>query len=246
MIKADFLVTGVMKGGTTILYDFITSHPEVNKATQKEIHYFSLNYEKGDKWYSDYFSENGNLNGEASPTYFDLATSRTIPTMINRHNPNAKIIVILREPVERAISHYNHLVKVNDNQKLQELGVERFFNLPYTEAITSSNEVSSLLFQVLNFSAYAQKLAIYRKEFGERLLVLKNEQLRSDPYSTMKLVFQFLGVAEDYVHEDFDKVKYSSGTTLQQVSAETQRKLSDFFASDVAAITAASNRLTNL
>jgi hypothetical protein len=235
MIQADFIITGVMKGGTTILYDFITSHPDVNKAIKKEIHYFSLNYDRGDKWYSEHFIDNTNLNGEASPTYFDLATSKTIPTMINRHNPNVKIIVILRDPVERAISHYNHLVKVNGNKKLEALGVERFFNLPYTEAITSSNEVATLLFQVLNFSAYTQKLDIYKKEFGDRLFILENDELRHNPFGTMKSVFKFLEIAEDHVHDDFEKIKYSSGTSLAQLSAETQRKLYDFFASDVIA-----------
>ena len=136
MNKADFLITGVMKGGTTILYDFITSHPQVNKATYKEIHYFSLFYDKGDEWYSEHFNNNGLLNGEASPTYFDLATTATIPNMIARHNQDTKVIVILRDPVERAISHYNHLVKINGMTKLEEMGPERFFNLPYIRLST--------------------------------------------------------------------------------------------------------------
>ena len=235
MNKADFIISGVMKGGTTILYDFITEHPEVNKAKVKEVHYFTLNYDKGDEWYSDHFANNGNINGEASPTYFDLATSKIIPAMINRHNLNSKIIVILREPVERAISHYNHLVNINKNERLKKMGAERFFNLPYSSAISASNEYSSLLYHVLNFSSYSQKLLIYKEQFGDRLLVLNNEALRSDPYSTMSKVYRFIGVDDSFVSNNFINFKYSAGTSLNQLSKETLHKLREFFAEDVTA-----------
>lgn len=234
MNKADFIITGVMKGGTTILYDFITAHPDVNKAKVKEIHYFTLNYDQGEHWYSDHFIDNDKMNGEASPTYFDLATSKTIPTMINRHNPDAKIIVIIRDPVERAISHYNHLVKINKNKALEELGAERFFNLPYSDAVTASNVYSSLLYHVLNFSSYSQKLRIFKQEFGNRLLVLQNDELRNDPYNTMKRVYEFLGLDSKFQSDDFDKVRYSAGTSLAQLSEETQRKMEQFFKEDLA------------
>lgn len=232
MNKAEFIITGVMKGGTTILYDFITSHPDVNKAKQKEIHYFTLNYDKGEQWYSEFFEDNGKLNGEASPTYFDLSLAKTIPTMINRHNNDAKIIVITRDPVERAISHFNHLVKVNKNEALEKLGAERFFNLPYSNAVVTSNMYSSLLFHVLNFSAYSQKLRIFKQEFGDRLLVLKNEELREAPYDTMEKVYNFLEIESTFKSDDFDKVRYSAGTSLDQLSEETQRKLREFFKED--------------
>ena len=55
--KPDFLIVGTMKGGTTILYDFINMHPDVESASQKEIHYFSLNYHKRVEWYLSHFTE---------------------------------------------------------------------------------------------------------------------------------------------------------------------------------------------
>lgn len=232
LIKPDFIIAGVMKGGTTILYDFITDHPDVNKAKEKEIHYFTLNYEKGDEWYSKFFESNGKINGEASPTYFDLATTKTIPTMINRCNDKVKIIVILRDPVERAISHYNHLIKVNSNKKLEDLGAERFFNLPYSSAITSSNYYSLLLFHVLNFSAYSQKLQIFKEQFKDRLFVLNNDELRNSPYESMRKIYEFLGLDSSYQSEKFKMVRYSIGTSINQLSNETQRKLREFFMED--------------
>lgn len=232
-LKADFLITGVMKGGTTILYDFLSLHPEINKSLKKEIHYFSLNYELGDSWYESHFLNNGLLNGEASPTYFDLATTKLIPSMINRHNPHCKIIVILRDPVERAISHFNHLVKINKNQNLNSIGIERFFNYPFSKSVVASDEISSLLYHVLNFSCYFQKLNIYRSQFGSRLMVLKNEELRNSPYETMQKVYDFLGVNSEFSSSEFENVRYSSGTNLGQISQETEYKLREFFAEDI-------------
>lgn len=235
IIKPNFLISGVMKGGTTILYDFITLHPDVNKSKEKEIHYFTLNYDKGDEWYSTHFLDNGKCNIEASPTYFDLATSRIVPGIIKRFNPDAKIIVILRDPVERAISHFNHLVRVGKNEKIAKLGIERFFNMPFSGAVKSTTEEEALLYQVLNFSCYALKLRIYKRVFGEGLLVLSNENLRNNPYRTMNSVYEFLGVDESFSSKQFEQFKYSAGTSLSQVSEETQKKLYDFFSSDIAA-----------
>tara|TARA_Y100000385_G_C13021459_1_gene606377 strand:- start:214 stop:387 length:174 start_codon:yes stop_codon:yes gene_type:complete len=53
MNKIDFLIPGTMKGGTTRLYDLLTMHPEINKAKKQEIHYFTLNYDKGNNWYDE-------------------------------------------------------------------------------------------------------------------------------------------------------------------------------------------------
>ena len=220
-----------MKGGTTILYDFVTSHPDINKASQKEIHYFTLNYEKGDDWYLGHFLDNGKKNGEASPTYFDLSLSKTIPSMIKRHNEDIKIIVILRDPVERAISHFNHLVKVNKNKALEGLIPETFFNLPYPRAVSVVNEIDTLLYHVLNFSCYSKKLSIYKQVFGDNLLVLQNKELREDPYNIMEKVFNFLEVSGDH-KEDFSVLRYSAGTSLDQISEETAHKLREFFDED--------------
>src|SRR6266700_6115485 len=105
-----FIIVGTMKGGTTSLYDFITLHPDIERAKVKEIHYFSLNYHKGHQWYLDHFNSGPDkITGEASPTYFDAANMSLIPNLIKSFNPRVKILLIVRDPIERAISHYNHL-----------------------------------------------------------------------------------------------------------------------------------------
>ena len=101
IIKPNFLIVGTMKGGTSILYDFITMHPNIARATQKEIHYFSLNYDKGRDWYLKHFTENpGGITGEASPTYFDMAGNSSIPHLIKSYNPDMKILLIVRDQLK--------------------------------------------------------------------------------------------------------------------------------------------------
>src|SRR5689334_23315618 len=140
--RPDFLIVGTMKGGTTRLYDFLTMHPDIERATEKEIHYFSLYYSKGDAWYLDHFHADPNkLTGEASPTYFHLADTSTIPSLIKRINEKMKIILMIRDPVERAVSQYNHFCKVNKLQDVMALDVNEFFHIPYSEIITRSTNL---------------------------------------------------------------------------------------------------------
>lgn len=229
----DFIIVGTMKGGTTVLYDFICEHPDVSAATQKEIHYFSLNYMEGADWYHQHFSpkQPGKIIGEASPTYFDMAVNPTIPKAIKNDYPDVKIILIVRDPVERAISHYNHFCKINQISQLQQIGPERFFNLPYSNAIKATSSLDLSLFHVLNFSCYSNKYSIYESVFKDQLLVLSNEELLKTPNQTMEKVHQHLFL-ESYQSEIYNSVRYSAGTTRDQLSVETQKKLEDFLYPD--------------
>jgi len=229
----EFLIIGTMKGGTTVLYDFICKHPNVATASQKEIHYFSLNYTKGEEWYQEYFKQkkSDTIIGEASPTYFDMATTPIIPNIIKNDLPDVKIIVIVRDPIERALSHYNHFCKVNKIKKLQDMGPERFFNMPYANAIKGTTQEDTWLYHVLNFSCYCNKYKIYRSIFGDNLLVLTNDELRQKPYETMEKVQSYLSL-DSFSSDIYEQVKYSAGTTLDQISVETQRKLGKFLYPD--------------
>lgn len=232
MRKPDYLIIGTMKGGTTILHDFICDHPEVSIAEKKEIHYFSLYYDKGEEWYSGHFKgPEKTIIGEASPTYFDMSSFGVLPKLIKNDLPDVKIILIVRDPVARAISHYNHFCTINKIEMLQEIGAERFFNLPYSSSLRETEKLDSYLFQVLNFSCYRKKFAGYKRVFGENILVLNNKDLRQKPQGEMEKVFNHLSLSA-YESPLFKEVRYSSGTSSDQVSNETLRKLSDFLYPD--------------
>jgi hypothetical protein len=109
----DFLVLGAMRSGTTSLHQVLSSHPQVHPGIKKEVHYFDLYHARGQRWYRAHFPHRRALSGaqkrlvtgETSPYYLfhPLAPARAAAAL-----PEVRLIVILRDPVERAHSHYWH------------------------------------------------------------------------------------------------------------------------------------------
>ena len=98
----DFIIVGGQRCGTTSVYNNLISNPDVTPATKKEIHFFSDNYHKGLTWYQNQFKKSL-CTGEATPYYiFHPHSLRRISNDI----PNVRIIILLRNPVDRAYSHY--------------------------------------------------------------------------------------------------------------------------------------------
>ncbi len=111
-LKPSFVIVGAQKAGTTSLYRYLIQHPNIKSSLLKEIHYFDLNYNKSLSWYHLFFplkTKKNNITGEASPYYMfhPFAIER-----IAKVNPDIKIIVLLREPASRAISHFYHEVRL--------------------------------------------------------------------------------------------------------------------------------------
>ena len=109
----DFLIIGAQKCGTSFLYRFLVKHPHVKSAFVKEVHYFDLNFAKGNNWYRSNFplqvrNTRTYITGEASPYYlFHPHAARRASMVV----PDAKLLILLRNPVDRAHSHYQHQVK---------------------------------------------------------------------------------------------------------------------------------------
>jgi hypothetical protein len=106
----DFLVIGTMRGGTSSLYKYLDSHPGVRSSLRKEVHYFTRDYARGEAWYRAHFGLTGRRrNFEATPAYlaFKPAAARAAALV-----PEASLVVLLRDPVARAVSHYRHMVDI--------------------------------------------------------------------------------------------------------------------------------------
>lgn len=115
----DFLIIGAMKSGTTALYDLLQQHPGICAADTKEVGflYWPAFYRFGESWYGTYFPRPRKMRKISDRLGYRALTGEASPAMIRhsyaikaaRHIPNAKLIVILRNPVERAYSHYQHV-----------------------------------------------------------------------------------------------------------------------------------------
>src|SRR6056297_2233099 len=108
----DFIGIGAMKAATSWIYKCLIEHPEVCGSSKKELHFFDRpqNYKKGIDYYISFFKHcpQDKAKGEYTPNYL---YSPATPELISRHFPNVKIIVCLRNPAERAWSHYLFSVK---------------------------------------------------------------------------------------------------------------------------------------
>ena len=111
MTKPNFLIIGAQRCGTTSLYNYLIQHPQIVPSSKKEVHFFDLNFHLGQSWYEKHFPEVSDniLTGEASPYYI---FHPLCPKRIFDYDPSVKLIVILRNPIDRAYSHYRHIVRL--------------------------------------------------------------------------------------------------------------------------------------
>ncbi len=224
----DFLIIGAMKAGTTRLYEMLCDHPRVVPASAKEIHYFTMHKDKPLLWYLDHFPDSvTHLTGEASPTYMSEASLELV-RRIRETLPRTRIIMIVRDPVARAVSQFHHHRSINTAPELQDLSVNEFFSRPRPAPNDPvKNKVDWYLRQCLKTSHYTNAYRLYSGVFGRhKTFVLHNEDLLEQPAHTLNRVFRFLGLTEvgsDISHE----VRYSNGSSPDELCDEVRQRLEE-------------------
>jgi hypothetical protein len=209
-VLPDFLVIGAQKAGTTSLYAYLSTHPDILPAAHKEIHYFDLNYGEGERWYRAMFPTRRRIatvgrdgsrrvvTGEASPYYLfhPLAAARAAQTL-----PDARLIVLLRDPVQRAWSHYRHEVRAGRErlgfadalaaEPARLAGAEAALRAGLANAATVAHRTSSYIAR----GRYAQQLRRWLEHYPrESLLVVQAEDLFEAPVREFGRVVAHLGV----------------------------------------------------
>ena len=205
-LEPNFLIIGSQKCGTTSLFNYLTQHPNVKAPSKKEIHFFDYNYTKGYEWYKNHFlitkgfrKRSNLITGEATPYYIFYPHS---PARVRKILPNVKLIVMLRDPVERAFSHYKHHVK------------HKVESLPFAEAIKMESErlncemekmildenYNSYNFQMFSYLArgvYIDQLKRWMEHFPkEQFLIIKSEDFFNEPEGYYRKTQRFLGLPE--------------------------------------------------
>lgn len=226
----DFLIIGAQKCGTNSLYYYLSQHPSIAAATQKEVHYFDLNFDRELYWYQSHFPEAspGILTGEASPYYIfhPLVAERVFDLY-----PQMKLIVLLRNPVERTISHYYWEVKLGcESLSLSEaLSAESSRLEGKVEKILLDGNYYSFNHQhytYLSRSVYVEQLEQWMSIFPrEQFLILKSEDLFKNPAATMNEVFEFLDLPP---HESDEYIPYNLGD-YPPVNEEIYQELAEYF-----------------
>jgi hypothetical protein len=194
-----FIIIGAEKCGTTSLYDDICRHPQVLSALEKEPYYFSEMYDRGRDWYMANFPhirEGSNLiTGEASTMYL---TDAHAAGRVAADLPNVRLLVIMRDPVARAVSQYNQLAKLGRIKK----SLDQAFAAEFEVLRTAGDDLYGARQQCYE----AGKACLWRSLymiFVERwlgyfpptqLLALRSEDYFGDAEATMGRVWMFLGL----------------------------------------------------
>jgi hypothetical protein len=238
----DYLIIGAQRSGTTSLYKYLAQHPGVGAAfLGKGAHFFDTNY-SGDldlyrahfptgayKWYVKRRRGLELVTGEGSPYY--LAHPHA-PYRIAHMLPRAKLIALLRDPVERAFSHYQHELARGFEQLSFEEAIDRepdrlAGEVEKMRADPSYNSFSYQHHTYVTRGLYAEQLQVWYSLFPkEQILVLRSEDLFADPDRTYRQVLEFLEVppASLATYETFNPRHYG------EMNEATRRRLVEYFA----------------
>src|SRR5919197_2030341 len=196
----DFLILGAQKAGTTALFAYLRWHPGVTGPAFKEVSFFDRHYVHGERWYRAHMPlRRGRIVGEASPSYLFHPLA---PERVARMLPKARLIALLRNPVERAFSHYQHEVAFGREELSFEDALVR-------EDERMEGELERMLRDPAYFSPawwmytyvargrYAEQLERwFAADPREQLLVLLTDDLAADTAGTYRQVLEFLGVEQ--------------------------------------------------
>jgi len=185
-LKLNFIVAGAVKGGTTALHTYLLEHPNISMSNPKETSFFDKRFKRGWDWYWNFFQvdKHTKLLGESAPGYM---TNRISHKRLKKHNPDLKLIFILRDPCDRAYSLYlmhqdppHQIYRQRNGQPMQ--------LPPFEEHIKNDN-------RYIYEGLYAKHIKTLMKYFPkEQMYFMKNEDLLYKTQETMNKLYKWLGV----------------------------------------------------
>jgi Sulfotransferase domain len=229
----DFLVIGAMKAGTTSLFEYLRGHPEIDLPPDKEVPYFNDDRIYGQLTWDEYLRrafpapKRGRLAGTVTPVYMSPIArvseadadgrespsagydNYTLPRRIHEQLPSARLIAILRDPVERAYSHYVEATRRSAENRPFATALD---DLLQPDALTRTRSQLMPAGGYVVLGEYGRLLEGYYDLFPrERLLVLFTRDLAREPLNVLRRIYDFLGVAPDVEPRNLGK-RYNVGS----------------------------------
>ncbi|HEX2467167.1 MAG TPA: sulfotransferase [Solirubrobacterales bacterium] len=192
----NLIVIGGLKCGTTSLHHYLNLHPEIAMSRPKELNFFvaELNWELGPEWYASHFSADAQVRGESSPHYTNRPRFEGVAQRMRNVLGDARIVYMVRDPIDRLLSHYLH--NVGGGYERRDLA----------EAVADPESA------YVQRGLYAYQLEPYLEAFGsEWVLVISREELASEREATMRRAFEFAGVDAGFVSDQFER-EWETGT----------------------------------
>jgi hypothetical protein len=189
----NLLIVGAAKSGTTSLHAYLDRHPAISMSKKKELQLFSGDdWEQRLGWYREQFPVRAPVRGESSPSYSMDPVLPHVPARARKLVPSARIIYMVRDPIERLLAHYVEFVAI--------LREKRSFEVAMSQPGLPSNVY-------VMTSRYAHQLDRWREHFpDDRILVVEQRDLLEDRRATLRRVFGFLDVDESYWTPEFDRL----------------------------------------
>ncbi len=228
----DFIVVGTLKSGTTSLYDYLVKHPRLIPSLVKEVRFFSSHFARGSDWYFSHFPNavpSGFLTGEATPGYF---SSIHAPERLYSTTPNTKLILCLRDPVDRALSHY--FMSVREGREVQQLEhlIQSVENIIQHSDILRDEELSRIpdSFSDSFYYGHLQKwLNLFKLT---QFTIVKSEELFQSPQVVLDRVCEFLEVDRF----SFNDLKSKNKGNYEAVSPVIRQRIENLYKSDFNAL----------
>jgi len=213
-ITPDFIIIGVQRGGTTSLFRYLIQHPNIHPPkdeyglrVRNEIAFFDYNYHRGMLWYKSHFPtvftkyyykkilKDKFLSGETNPTHL---LNTLVPERISKIKRKIKFIVLLRNPVDRAHSHYYYEKSMGlENLTMEEAIKQEEKRIVEKSKLKDPIYSNLVLFSYLSAGKYLEQLKFWFNFFPrEQFLILKSEDLFSQPSETVQKVFEFLQLSK--------------------------------------------------
>jgi len=235
-VLPDFMVIGVGRAGTTSLFNYLEQHPSIVKSSYDEIGFFDDNFHLGMSWYRSMFptiftkflvkfKTKHFMTYEVTPWYVRRPwTARRIKNIF----PNIKLIVVLRNPVDRTYSHYHLSKQSNENREFRKVIEEDMENISTWNIDQKNDDYFSNQVQNSKIARgfYHEQLVPWYDIFSkEQIMIIPSEKLASETQHTLKDVFEFLGLPE-YNIKNTKKVNVSK---YEKMDEETRNILIDYF-----------------
>lgn len=189
-VLPNLIVIGGLKCGTTSLHHYLNLHPQVSMSRPKELNFFvkELNWPLGTGWYGSHFDPGATVRGETSPHYTDRPRLGGVAERMQEVVPHARVVYMVRDPIDRILSHYLHNVGGGYEDR------------PLEEALAQTDSA------YVDRSRYAFQLEPYLQAFGpERVRVISREDLKVERAETMRSMFEFVGVDPEFTSAEFER-----------------------------------------
>jgi len=190
-VLPNLIVIGAAKCGTTSLHEYLDAHPEIAMSREKELYFFveEKNWNKGLAWYESNFDPHAQVRGESSPGYTVFPLYQGVPERMAAIVPDARLVYLVRDPVERVLSNYVHRRVAWPDM------------LPLEDVLAHPGMHEWLVAPSRYWVQLEQYLAHYPEE---RILVLDSDDLRQSREETLQAVFRFLGVDPAFRSAEFE------------------------------------------